>query len=77
MGFYDVKNARLCSTFEGEGIMHREPILDADDVERFLATVVPFMRPERDLIWILAGRMESNLTKLKNPGYGWRKGFAR
>ena len=34
MGFYDVKNARLCQIFEGEHLMHREPMLDAEDVER-------------------------------------------
>ena len=66
MGFYDVKNARLCSIFEGEGLTHREPVLDPDDVQRFLATVVPLMRAGRDLIWILAGRTESNVPKLKN-----------
>ena len=65
MGFYDVKNARLCNIFEGEGLMHREPIVDVDDIERFLATVVPLMRPGRDLIWVLAGRTESNLAKLR------------
>ena len=65
MGFYDVKNARLCNIFEGEGLMHREPVLDVGDVERFLATVVPLMRPGRDLIWVLAGRTESNQAKLK------------
>ena len=45
--------------------MHREPCLHSDDVELFLATVVPLLKPGRDLIWILAGRTESNLTKLK------------
>ena len=69
MGFYDVKNARLCSIFEGEGLTHREPVLDVADVERFLATVVPLMRPGRDLVWILAGRTESNLAKLKKVLY--------
>ena len=28
MGFYDVKNARLCTVFEGMGLTHREPGLD-------------------------------------------------
>ena len=65
MAFYDVKNARLCNIFEGEGLMHREPILDSEDLERFLATVVPLMRAGRDLIWVLAGRADSNISKLR------------
>ena len=65
MGFYDVKNARLCSIFEGESLSHREPVLDTEDVERFLATVVPLMRAGRDVTWILAGRTESNVSKLR------------
>ena len=74
MGFYDVKNARLCNIFEGEGLMHREPCLDSDDVERFLATVVPLMKPGRDMIWLLTGRTESNLAKLKRIlDHGGRK----
>ena len=73
MGFYDVKNARLCTIFEGQGLTHREPVIDPDDVERFLATVVPLMRPGRDLI--LAGRTESTVVKSKNLGRGRRKGM--
>ena len=55
----------MCNVFEGEGLLHREPILDQADLERFLATVVPLMRSGRDLIWVLAGRTESNLGKLR------------
>ena len=65
MAFYDVKNARLCSVFEGEGLLHREPMLDQPDLERFLATVVPMMRAGRDFCWIMAGRTESNIGKIK------------
>ena len=76
IGFYDVKNARLCNVFEGHMLTHREPVIDVDDVERFLATVAPLMRPSRDLVWILAGRVESSLAKLKNTlGRIMRKGF--
>eukprot|EP00959_Pyramimonas_sp_CCMP1952_P357249 7480592-Pyramimonas_sp.AAC.1 len=31
MGFYDVKNAKLCCVFEGQGLTHREPALDEQD----------------------------------------------
>ena len=69
-----MKTARLCNIFEGGCLMHREPCLDSEDVERVLATVVPLMKPGRDLIWILAGRTESNLTKLKRIlDHGGRK----
>ena len=44
--------------------MHREPILDEPDLERFIQTVEPLMRSGRDIMWILAGRTDSNLPKL-------------
>ena len=59
-----MKNARLCRIFEGQELTHRELVLDSEDVERFLATVVPLMRPGRDLVWISLGRVDSNLGKL-------------
>ena len=36
MGFYDVKNARLCGIFEGQGLTHREPAMDEADFERYV-----------------------------------------
>ena len=45
--------------------MHREPILDQADLEFFPATVVSLMRRGRDLIWVMAGRTESNVAKLR------------
>ena len=65
MASYGVKNARLCNMFEGEGLTHRELVLDSDDVERVLATTVLLMVGGRDLVWALAGRVDSNATKLK------------
>ena len=38
---YDVKNARLCNIFEGEGLMHSEPVVDEKDVLRFLTSAPP------------------------------------
>ena len=65
MGFYDVKNAKLCNIYDGEGLTHREPLIDEADFERFLNAVEPLLCPGRDVVWVLAGRTDSNLPKLK------------
>ena len=65
MGFYDVKNARLCSVFEGQGLTHREPVLDEDDFDRYLHSLEPLMQAGRDVLWVLSGRTEANRAKLK------------
>ena len=43
--FYDVKNARLVNVFGGECLMHREQLLDKDDLERFMSLAEPMMTP--------------------------------
>ena len=66
MGFYDVKNAKLCTIFQGEVLTHREPKLDELDFERFVETVEPLLQPKRDALWVLCGRTtESNGPKVK------------
>jgi len=65
MGFYDVKNARLCAVFNGESLTHREPVLDELDFERYLQSLEPLMVPGRDVLWVLGGRTETNRLKLK------------
>ena len=65
MGFYDVKNAKLCNVYDGEGLTHREPVLDEEDFERFLQAVDPLIYPGRDVVWVLTGRTDSNLPKLR------------
>ena len=65
MGFYDVKNARLCTVFEGQGLTHREPALDEGDFERYVQSLEPLMVIGRDVMWVLAGRTETNRVKLK------------
>jgi hypothetical protein len=40
-------------------------LLDEVDFERFVATVEPLLQAGRDVLWVLAGRTESNLPKLK------------
>ena len=62
MGFYDVKKAKLCNIYEGENLMHREP---EDDFERYLNAVDPLLHPDRDVVWVLCGRTESNINKLR------------
>ena len=61
------EETRLC-----EGLTDRAPVLGPDEVERFLAMVVPFVRPGRGVIWILAGRTESNVPDLKERLKRWR-----
>ena len=65
MAFYDVKNAKMCAVYQGETLQHREPVIDVIDLERFLATVAELMKSGRDVAWIMAGRTESNLPKLR------------
>ena len=75
MGFYDVKNAKLCTIFQGEGLTHREPVLDEADFERFAETVEPLLQAKRDVLWVLCGRTESNVFNVKktlrNRGFRW------
>ena len=40
-------------------------MLDEADFERFVATVEPLMQAGRDVLWVLAGRTDSNLAKVK------------
>ena len=65
MAFYDVNNAKLSKIFEGEGLTHGQPLLDEDDFERFVQTVEPLMKAGRDVLWVLAGRTDSNLPQIK------------
>ena len=65
MGFYDVKNAKLCNVYHGEGLTHREPVVDEADFARFVATIEPLLQPNRDVLWVMAGRTESNLPKIR------------
>ena len=48
------------------GLLQREPLLDSDDLH-LPATVIPtsIVKPGRDSIWIMAGRTESNVPKVK------------
>ena len=47
------------------GLTHREPLLDEPDFERFVQAIEPLMKAGRDVLWVLAGRTESNIPKLK------------
>ena len=48
-----------------QGLTHREPLVDEADLERFVQTIDPLMHPHRDVLWVLVGRTESNLPKVK------------
>ena len=60
-----MKNAKLCNVFHGEGLTHRELVVDEADFARFVATVEPLLQPGRDVMWVLTGRTESNLPKIR------------
>ena len=47
------------------GLTHREPLIDETDFERFVETVKPLLRASRDVLWVMAGRTDSNLPKIK------------
>jgi hypothetical protein len=40
-------------------------LVDEVDFERFVASVDPLLKAGRDVLWVLAGRTDSNLPKLK------------
>ena len=52
MGYYDVKNARLCAVFEGQGLTHREPVLDEEDFERHKKCPASCMAPVWAPVWV-------------------------
>ena len=49
----------------GQPLTHREPALDEADFERDLKSLTPLMQAGRDVLWVLTGRTESNLPKIK------------
>ena len=56
--------------------MHREPCLDVDDLERFLAIVVPLMKAGRDVILDLGGSHGVHCAEAeKVPGQRRMQGF--
>ncbi len=65
MGFYDVKHAKLCAVFAGEGLTHREPAVDELDFERYVKSLSPLMLPERDVLWVLGGRTDTHDRRIK------------
>ena len=60
-----MKNARLCNVFEGQQLTHREPALDEADFERYLKSLTSLLHAGRDVLWVLTGRTETNLPKIK------------
>ena len=39
--------------------------MDEDDFDRFVETCEPLMKPSRDVMWVLVGRTDTNLEKVK------------
>ena len=56
---------RVVRTSFYPGLTHREPLLDEVDFLRFITTVDPLMKAGRDVMWVLVGRTESNLPRVK------------
>ena len=65
MGFYDPTSVRLCTTFEGNGLTHREPALGELDFDRYVKSFSPLVQDGRDVLWVLDGRTESSVAKIK------------
>ena len=55
----------MCAVFEGQGLTHREPVLDEGDFDRYVQSLEPLMVAGRDVLWVLGGRTETNRLKLK------------
>ena len=45
--------------------LHREPLLDEADFERFVQAFDSLMQAGRDVLWVLVGRTDSNIPKVK------------
>ena len=58
IAFYDVKNAKLCRDVEGRNPLNAEPIVDEEDLGRFVQTAQPLLQPGRDILWVMAGRIQ-------------------
>ena len=65
MFFYEVKNARLVPCYDGNHLTHREPLIDIVDFGRFVDTAEPLMKPGQDVMWVMVGRTETNLAKIR------------
>ena len=44
---------------------HREPLLDEADFERFVQAFDSLMQAGRDVLWVLVGRTDSSIPKVK------------
>lgn len=60
VGVYEVENARLCTTYEKEGIFQREPPIDLEDFSNFSEVMDKLMKPDCDLYLIFCGAHESS-----------------
>ena len=52
--YQNLTDAAPCMGFEPE-----------DDFERCLNAVDPLLHPDRDVVWVLCGRTESNINELR------------
>jgi hypothetical protein len=57
------------------GLIQREPLVDEVHFERFVAAADPLLRPDRDILWVLAGRTDTNHAKLKKILHQYKMHF--
>ena len=74
MAFYDVKNARLMERRPTETVVQREPLVDMAKFTAFCEVVNGVLKHGRDFVWILAGKSDANVEKIRKKvaELGWR-----
>ena len=74
MAFYDVKNARLMERTPTETVVQREPLVDMAKFTAFCEVANGVLKNGSDFVWILAGKSEANVLKIRKKvaELGWR-----
>lgn len=65
MAFYDVKNARLVERLANETAVQREPFVDMAKFTAFCEVANGVMKPGSDFVWILAGKADANVHRIR------------
>ena len=74
IAFYDVKNAMLMDRRPTETVVQREPLLDVPKFTAFCEVANGIMKHGSDFVWILAGRSDGNVDRIRKKvaEYGWK-----
>ena len=75
MAFYDVKNAKLMERRPGETVVQREPLVDMGKFAAFCDVVNNVLKPGQDFVWILAGKSDANVDRIRKKVLecGWKE----